>query len=156
MRQSSSFCASRKDYMRRSILDTELTTFRTPNLLVVTSHPLESSHLCQLEQAGYKEARLLVFVLKQTASKSMIAPGFLLAIPLSRIDVCSLLFDHFACPLKPGVRGKDPWGVVPLCTSLVAKRSRRPRLVPRLVPPHPAAWDAKDMANSSSASGHSI
>ena len=86
--------------MRRSILDTELTNFRTPNPLVVTSHPLESSHLYQLAQVGYKEAHLPVFALKQTASKSMIAPGFLLAIPLSRIDVCSLLFEHFACPLK--------------------------------------------------------
>ena len=33
----------------------------------------------------------------------MIATGFLLAISLSRMDVCSLLFEHFACPLKPAV-----------------------------------------------------
>ena len=103
MRKSPSFCASRKDYMRRIILDAELTTFRTPRPLDVTSHPLESSHLYQLAQVGYKEARLPVFVLKPTASKSMIESGFLLAIPLSRKDVCSLLFEHFACPLKPAV-----------------------------------------------------
>ena len=89
--------------MRRNILDAELTTFRTLRQLVVTSHPLDSSHLYQLAQAGYKEAHLPVFVLKQTASKSMIGPGFLSAIPLSRIDFCSLLFEHFACPLKPAV-----------------------------------------------------
>ena len=101
MRQPSFFCASRKDYMRRCILDTVLINVRRPHPLVVTS--LESSHLYQLAQVGYKEARLLVFVLKQTASKRMIAPGLLLAIPLSRIDVYSLLFEHFTCPLKPAV-----------------------------------------------------
>ena len=89
--------------MRRSMLDAKLTNFCTPRPLVETSHPLESSHLYQLAQVGYKEARLLVFILKQTGSKSMIAPGFMLAIPLSRIKVCFLLFRHFACPLKPAV-----------------------------------------------------
>lgn len=63
MRKSPSFFASRKDYMRRNILDAELTTFLTLRPLVVTSHPLESSHLYQLAQASYKEARLPVFVL---------------------------------------------------------------------------------------------
>ena len=80
MRKSSSFFASCKDYMRRNILDAKLTTFRTLRPLVVTSHPLESFHLYQLGQAGYKEAHLPVFVLKQTASKSTIGPGFLSAI----------------------------------------------------------------------------
>ena len=92
--------------MRRTILDAELTIFCTPRPLVETSHLLESSHLYQLAQVGYKEARLLVFVLKQTALKTMIAPGFLLAIPLSRIEVCSLLFEHFECPLKPARVGR--------------------------------------------------
>ena len=50
----------------------------------------------QLNLVGFK-------VLKRTASKSMIAPGFLLAIPFSRIDVFFLLLEHVACPLKPSV-----------------------------------------------------
>ena len=77
-------------------MDAELTNFRTPHQLVVTSHHLESSNLYQLNLVGFK-------VLKRAASKSMTAPGFLLAIPLSRIDVFSLLLEHVACPLKPSV-----------------------------------------------------